>query len=134
MKKEPLMVGRVRVRTFTPPPPAFDAVKASPQKLLYHGFPARPDAKQEPKLYKAWHGVFSKKLNHIVPEFTLLPHIQHGPGQKRKKIKNAATSNNWSGAVVTRSRDPFQWIAGNWIVPDPCAPNNTIGLYFSSAW
>ena len=137
-KRKVTTIGKLKLTTFQPPPAGFDPETAPQSKLFRHGLAPRPDKNKEPDLYKKWHAVYSKKLTHIVPEFLKNEQKQHRPAAKRVDIKDGtSTSTNWSGAVVgSPAGDSFQWITGNWIVPDPNQPPSlpTGQWYYSSAW
>ncbi len=140
MKNDPkeVTIGNLSVRTFEAPPEGFDPLTASKTTLMRHGIVPKPDEEKEPELYKAWHKVFSRDLNHIVPEFEENKHKQHKPSEKVKQLQDGtATSHNWSGEVIFNpAGDSFKWIEGSWIVPDPNQPPGlpTGSWYYSSAW
>ena len=137
-KKHEIRMGDLQIRTFEAAPEEFDPLTASPAKLAYHGIVPRPDKEKEPELYKRWHKVYSKKLNHIEPEFVKNENKRHFVLKEKKHLKHGvSTSTNWSGAVVFNpAGDPFRWMAGNWIVPDVSQPASlpTGEWYYSSAW
>ena len=131
-----------RIRTYEAPPPGFNPLAATPRLLLHHGFPARPDAKTEPKLRQMWDEALSRPRTWITPVFREVPGKSHGPalkpGSARARISASArianaTSGNWSGSVAfAPAKRTFGWVAGQWTVPNPHAPG--IGSYYASEW
>jgi len=136
--KKEIAMDKLKIKTFEAAPEGFDPLTASKTTLLRHGIVPKPDEVKEPKLYEAWHKVYSRKLKHIVPEFVENKSKQHRPSKHPKDLKNGtSTSTNWSGvAVFPPAGDVFKWMTGNWIVPDPNQPPSlpTGEWYYSSAW
>jgi hypothetical protein len=133
----------IGVRLFSTPPAGFDPLTAEPRELLAYGFPARPDARTEPKLYAQWRRRASRRYTRIEPEFVRNTDKVHGPmrgpsatstGAHASAVADA-TSTNWSGsAVFAASADKFSWVEGEWTVPDPADPKGGKSSYYSSAW
>jgi peptidase A4-like protein len=131
-----------RIRTYEPPPPEFNPLAATPRLLLHHGFPARPDAKTQPKVRQMWEKALSRPRTWITPVFREVKGKSHGPalrpGKGRARVSAAkgitnATSSNWSGSVAfAPAKRTFGWVAGQWTVPNPHAPG--LGSYYASEW
>ncbi len=116
--------GGVTVRTFSPAPDGFDPVKADDRALLAHGYPSRPE---DPKMLERWERVLSRPIQWIRPTFRSMPY-------KRRRLPQATA---WSGAVVhAPAGDSFNWIEGEWTVPNAFPPHGAIpGVWYSaSTW
>jgi hypothetical protein len=129
------------IRTFTPPPAGFDALRASDRELLVYGFPTRPDPTAQPDLHAKWAAIYAKPLQHITPSFRLQQNVTHGPGHQNatdpRLVQHALSFNNWSGAVASPpAGDTFSWVAGVWKVPAPRSPAGRCDgdWYYSSTW
>ena len=96
--------------TFAPPPDGFDPLTADPSTLRDHGYPDRPT---EPVALARWAALLGKPLTPFKPTIT-----RH-PGRHPSSVtESTATSNIWSGAVVTTGAPPlFFTVAGRWTVP-----------------
>jgi Peptidase A4 family len=125
------------IKTYPLPPDSFDPRTAQPRELRRYGVPPRPDAATRPKLASLWDKIFSRKLTYIVPSFQpiekVLPHIKpRGPlGSKLTTV----THPFWSGCVVhATSGQMFNWVQGEWVVPDVAPPISGQGNWYSFAW
>ncbi len=125
------------VKTYPLPPDGFDPRTAQPRELRRYGLPQRPDAAIHPELAARWDKIFSHKLTYIVPIFQaieeLLPGIEpRGPlGPELVTV----THPFWSGCVVhTTPGQTFNWVQGEWTVPDVQPPINGQGNWYSFAW
>ena len=96
--------------TFVAPPAGFDPLTADASVLRDHGYPDRPT---EPAALAHWAQLLGTPLRHFKPTIT-----RRADRQPSSVAEPAATSNNWSGAVVTTSGAPlFFTVAGQWKVP-----------------
>jgi Peptidase A4 family len=125
------------VKTYPLPPENFDPRTAQPRELRRYGLPQRPDAAIRPELAARWDKIFSRKLTYITPSFQpieeLLPGIKpRGPlGPKLVTV----THPYWSGCVVHASAtQTFNWVEGEWAVPDVQPPVSGQGKWYSFAW
>jgi hypothetical protein len=125
------------IRTYAMPPDGFDPRSASPLELRRYGLPQRPDPAIRPELAARWEKVFSRKLTYIVPTFQpmqeLLPGIQRR-GRLRQDLVTG-THGWWSGGVVHAPAGvTFNWVLGQWNVPDVAPPVAGQGSWYSFAW
>lgn len=109
------------------PPAGFNPLKATDAQLDVYGFPPRPDAAKAPADYAVWAKAVSAHATRIIPQLRATK-IYNGP-VKRLSVPNGtvrngvtgATSNNWSGYVISDSTNPFAAtntrISGVFIVP-----------------
>jgi hypothetical protein len=105
------------------PPDGFDPISASDQDLETYGFPPRPDAKAQPKVYAAWAKGMRASRHRIVPQLQVTERI-HGPFQTNG---TSSGSFNWNGAVATDGAVAFSkpnslHIASAYIVVPPANP------------
>jgi hypothetical protein len=126
-----------RARTHALPPAGFDPLTASPQELRHYGLPQRPDASIRPELVALWDRIFSRRLTYIEPSFKpieeLLPGIK-SRGSLRSKLVTQ-TNGWWSGCVVHAAPGQmFNWVLGQWNVPDVEPPTTGKGNWYSFAW
>ncbi len=149
--------GVPKIRTYALPPAGFDPLKATDKELLHHGFPTRPDAAAMPELRRDWERFYSQPLTYVLPTFERHPDRQHGPclreNRKRhtagngksgngsgtshkEEISNDATSYNWSGVVCSTDTTlrQFQWVYGQWTVPNVYAPTSDGTTYYCAVW
>jgi hypothetical protein len=104
------------------PPAGFDPQMASDAELEQWGFPPRP-SNSDPKAYARWKKMAS--ATRVTPQFTFTK-IYSGSARNMKLgsvINNAtaATSDNWSGYVITEPSGTFAQdlsdVQGQWTVP-----------------
>lgn len=124
------------------PPAGFNPLTASDPELEQWGFPPRPST-SDAKNYAKWRRLVTS--TRITPELTFT-NIYHGPARNAKlgsTISNVstATSQNWSGYVVTEVNGTFSGNNpvnnGNWTVPAvaPVSPATcSSATYASSQW
>ncbi len=91
--------------TSPPPPDGFDPEIASPAELARHGIHWSRPRDDQPALLAAWRAIFGgkwKASDWVVPHLTVQPARKHPlPGPLAPTAQTNATSNNWSGAVIT---------------------------------
>jgi Peptidase A4 family len=126
-----------KVRTHPLPPDGFNPHAASPRELRLYGLPQRPDPAIRPQLAARWDEIFSRKLTYITPTFRpmqeLLPGIARR-GHPRQDLVTV-TNNTWSGAVVhATAGETFNWVLGQWNVPDVAPAAEGQGSWYSFAW
>ena len=127
------------VRTFTPVPPKFNPLKATPRELSAYGFPARP---KDPNLLNRWTTLLSRPISVIQPKFRPLtraaqklpkklvaPALPNIPPPMRTNYIGGATATAAAAAGTVR------WIEGTFTVPDvyPPAGGDSDGYPFG-AW
>ena len=88
------------------PPPGFDPIQASDMELDMYGFPSRPDSQTQPEAYRVWIKAMRGSKKRIVPELRIKEQF-HGPAQGTIQRNGAASSFNWSGAVMTDGAGSF---------------------------
>lgn len=125
------------VRTYSPPPRDFDPITAPDRLLLHYGFPARPDPKETPDLYKRWERALSRRpINYVVPTFQANKSRMHRPRIQGRKNR-ADTAENWAGSVVF-APDPqhysFQLVSGVWTISNPIPPSSDGTWYRAAEW
>jgi len=122
-----------RIMTFAPPPPNFDPLTASAADRARYGFPCPQD---DPALLARYQSVFSRlkgKLQVVQPTFRLDP-TKRSQIQSGKGVAGTETSGNWSGGVVyAPSGQSFQWVEGDWVVPDVYPPTQG-QWYYCANW
>jgi hypothetical protein len=129
-----LLPGGITLRTFQPPPPGFDPVKATERERLTYGYPRCPG--EYPDLVARWTRKLSAPYKIIEPTFKpremrrrRLPSFlgKHGP----------QTSDNWAGAFVTPAEGTtFKWVEATWRFPQSYLPGGAQDNveYFASTW
>jgi Peptidase A4 family len=125
------------VKTYPLPPNDFNAHAAQPRELRRYGLPQRPDPATHPELADRWDKAFSRKLTHIVPEFRSLNELLPGIEPRGALGANITTYPHpfWSGCVVhTAPGQTFNWVQGEWSVPDVVPPVIGQGNWNSFAW
>lgn len=116
-KKNEIMMDGFIIRTFELPPEGFDPLTAEQSKLAHYGIVARPDKEKEPELYKRWHRVYSKKLNHIIPKFKEIKRKDQD-GKDKPKSFGPYSPRTWSGVVATPPTNvPFKTVEGYIPIP-----------------
>jgi hypothetical protein len=137
------------IRTYPLPPDGFDPHTAQPRELRSYGLPQRPDAALRPELTKLWDKVFSRSLTHVVPEFQSVAKVL--PGMKaRASVRPALPARPdisvspelmtfdhpfWSAGIVhAGAGQMFNWVIGEWTVPDVAPPVSGEGDWYSFAW
>lgn len=119
------------IKKFKSPPAGFDPLAAADEELLRYGFPPKPT---DPRHRARFERVLSRiKGGQIIkPELELKPDRFHGPRQ-RAEAAGTETSTNWSGGVVfAPSGDSFQWVQGEWVIPNVSAPTAGQSFYCAS--
>ncbi|HLJ88295.1 MAG TPA: G1 family glutamic endopeptidase [Candidatus Angelobacter sp.] len=119
----------VRVLKYDLPPNNFDPFTAKPEDLARFGLPSIP---QNPEILELYRGIFNRlkgRLHFIEPEFQVNGDRSTGP-LSRVSV-SAKTSTNWSGVVVyPPSNQAFQWVYGQWVIPNVYLPSN----YQAGVW
>ena len=126
------------VCAYEPPSPDFDPMSATNDQLEAYHLPVRPDAQEEPDLFRFWELMLGEETQFIKPQFPrgedprLWPFAlhRHGPGPQREADAPAVrgfdhreSSRNWSGPYITPLRPHrFVQIVGGWTVPAPAVP------------
>lgn len=98
------------VHAFAVPPKEFSLLTASDAELRDYGIWPRPDRLRAPTEYDAWVRTFSK--TRIIPEVRTNPSVVHMPADIKKTTfinpySAMSISNNWSGYVITDTRNVF---------------------------
>jgi Peptidase A4 family len=125
--------GGLRITTFAPPPAGFDPLTAGPADLARYGFPARPDDPHHLARYRSVFGQLRHKFKYVVPTFRVNTDRRHGP-RARQTGAGTETSTNWSGGVVyAPSGTSFNWVEGDWVVPDIDGPTAN-QEYYCASW
>ncbi len=125
--------GGIEVTTFEGPPRGFDPLSADSADLVKFGFPPR---QEDPRLQARYDQVLNQlkgKLNYIPATLRRNDEVFHGP---RKRLASAPTetSTNWSGGVVyAPAGQSFEWIEGDWVIPDIDAPTEN-QWYYCASW
>lgn len=143
------------VKTFVPPPAAFDPVFASPEALQQYGFPPRPDHLNAPAAYKAWVKAVSARQTRLQSPQLEETTNYNGPAQIRPSTQTgrsasefnsnssnsvSVTSSNWSGyAIYDNTLRPFakSSIIAYWIMPvaqHAFGDGLPVGWDYSSQW
>jgi hypothetical protein len=123
----------IKIRTFELPPRRFDPLTADAAEVVARGFPERPKDPHHLERYRRVLGHLKHKIHYIEPTFRINPDRFHGP-RKRLPTSGTETSTNWSGGVVfAPAGQSFQWIEGDWVVPEVDAPTQN-QWYYSSDW
>jgi hypothetical protein len=112
------------VRAFVNAPADFNALTATPEELDSYGFPPRPDATTDPKVYAAWVRAVASQVQRIVPQLEET-NIYHGPALgvqptgTEPSNPTAVESSNWSGYAVVNANKPFtvEAIQAEYLVP-----------------
>ena len=124
--------GDLKVITYEPPR-GFDPLTADAADLKRYGLPPRPDDPHHLARYEHVAKRLQGKLNYIQPTFQRNDGKAHGP---RKRLTGAPTetSTNWSGGVVfAPSGQSFNWVEGDWVIPDVDAPTEN-QWYYCANW
>jgi hypothetical protein len=122
----------VEVTTFDGPPRGFDLGSAESADLQKFGLPPRQDDPQLQAKYDRFLQRMQGKFNYVPATFRTNSEVFHGP---RKNLTSAPTitSTNWSGAVVfAPAGTSFQWVMGEWVIPDVDAPTDNQWYYVAS--
>jgi Peptidase A4 family len=123
----------VEVTTYDGPPRGFDSLNADSADLQKFGLPPRQDDPELQAKYDRFLNRVQGKFNYIPATFRTNSEVFHGP---RQRVTSAATetSANWSGAVVfAPAGTSYQWILGEWVVPDVDAPTEN-QWYYCASW
>jgi hypothetical protein len=117
---------------FKLPPAGFDPRTAPDEELLRHGFPPRPaDARHRARFERVLKRIHGKQI--IKPELEFHPDRFHYPRQ-RKSVAGTEVDINWSGGVVyAPAGDSFQWVQGEWVIPNVSAPTPG-GSFYAASW
>ncbi len=125
------------LRTYPPPPRRFDPHTASQEELLRHGFPRRPDPKEEPQLARLWKRAFARPVRFDQAELAVDP-IMSTRDPLRRTADELGT-NGWAGVVKLMApaqgsdfTQPATMVFGQWQLPEVPAisPNDTIAVAF----
>jgi hypothetical protein len=125
------------IKTYPLPPDGFNPHSAQPRELRRYGLPQRPDAAIRPELAARWDKILSRKLTHIVPSFRPLKELLPGIEPRGPLGPDLMTVTHpfWSGCVVhTAPGQTFDWVQGEWSVPDVVPPVSGQGNWYSFAW
>jgi hypothetical protein len=115
----------VKITTFSPSP-NLDPLTASAKSLAQAGFPPRPT---DPRLLVRYQRFFTKtknKFHYIEPTFRIDPTKSTHTNMDTKDSAGTEISDDWSGGVVCApSGQSFNWVEGDWVVPNvyPTAQN-----------
>jgi hypothetical protein len=119
-----------QITTFDLPPQGFDPSAATDSELSRYGFPRRP---AHPRLRAAYERVLAGlrgNLTVVTPELEF--HAEGIPG--RPTMLEFDDNKNWCGAVVTAPKgDSFDWVLGEWIVPQVGVPTEG-QTYYCASW
>jgi hypothetical protein len=139
-RKHHTLQGDIKVIQFAAPPQAFDPLAASAEELQTYGFPAIPQDARHRARYERVFSSLKHKLNIIEPTFRVNTDHQHGPrkrptgGRTATTAGGTETSTNWSGAVVyAPSGQAFNWVEGDFVVPNVDAPTEG-QWYYAATW
>jgi len=131
MKKTLTLEGGIEVVTHAPSP-NFNPLTASAADLASNGFPAMPDDPRHRERYARLWGKIKNKFHYVEPTFQVNRDRTHGP-RKRVPAEGASTSTNWCGGVINPpAGQTFDWIEGDWVVPDVSAPTQGEWYYMAS--
>ncbi len=134
---------QARIGVLPGTPPGFDAVGASDAQLARLNYPRRPDQKLYPAAYLVWRKLVTTRGAYVPPGSVADPSV-HGPARavtprsRRVAISDAtsfgsATSQNWSGSVISGQPLPFIETFGQWNVPAVSTAGND-GSGYSANW
>lgn len=124
----------LEVRWYADPPDGFDALTAEPRLLRIYGFPPRPDPQSQPELRAGWNRAVSRIRLRARPRFRVEPERFHGR-RPHPAIEGPDISTNWAGSVVQPPAGrAWQWVQGEWTVPDCASPGGQDGQFYSAAW
>lgn len=102
----------------TPPPEGFNPLKASNDDLIKHGLPPRPVTDESPDEFVWWEKICSSAGSFVMPAFEPLP------ARKVDKETGDHISHNWSGAVISASKNHhFTSVWASWTVSRPHPDN-----------
>jgi hypothetical protein len=122
-------------------PDDFHPARATDEERIRHGLPPKPDPASHPKHHDKWERTMARPLRPIAPKFEPMHDRIHVPVEPHNS--NGATTQTWSGAVVTDPPrgDRFVTASAAWIVPNVYPPASAWhgdgwvdGLYHCSAW
>lgn len=88
------------------PPVSFDPTTATDAELDLYGFPRHPDSQVQPEAFASWAKAMRAAKHRIVPQLEITERV-HGSVQKGVIQAGAATSSNWSGAILTQGATAF---------------------------
>jgi hypothetical protein len=116
-----------------------EAIHLTNKEALARGYPFRPDPESSPNAFNVWLRAVSAPAVQIEPHPVSNPEICHG----KAKQHGPATSSNWSGFELLRwlslrgntlrRGEPYDWVAGTWIVPAVTGQNGGRRTY-SALW
>jgi hypothetical protein len=121
-----------KITKFKSPPAGFDPLAAADEERLRYGFPPQPsDPRHRARLERVLRRIQGKEI--IKPELELKPDRFHKPRQ-RGSVAGTEVDVNWSGGVVfAPAGDSFQWVQGEWVVPNVSAPTPG-GSFYAASW
>lgn len=123
----------VNVKWFPQPPEGFDPFTADKRFLRVYGFPSKPDASTQPELRSRWERAIKKIRTRVHPRLVVVPNRFHRPRSRHPLTEDPQFSGNCSGSVAfVPEGEVFEWVEGEWTVPD-CAPPTAGGGDFYSA-
>jgi Peptidase A4 family len=124
------------VRIPQEPPEGFDPLQGTTEELEKHGLPPRPDKEKSPDLAAKWERLMSQPLKFVHPAFKIVERDRVPLPTQVVKTADTSYSGNWSGAVLAQSGDeePFNYVVGEWIVPNPYPSATVDATYVSGAW
>jgi hypothetical protein len=132
MKKTITLEGDIKVETHAPSP-NFNPLTARAAELVANGFPAVPDDPHHRERFARVWGRLKNKFHYVEPTFRVNRDRTHGPRQP-SPTGGTQTSSNWSGGVVNPpAGQTFQWLEGDWVIPDVDAPTQG-EWYYCANW
>lgn len=101
-----------------PPPEGFNPLEASNEDLVKYGLPPRPAMDEFPDEFVWWEKICSSAGSFVMPAFEPLP------ARRADKKTGDHISSNWSGAVISASKDHhFTDVWASWTVSRPHPDN-----------
>jgi hypothetical protein len=93
-----------------------EALGLADNELLERGYPPRPDAESAPLAFNTWRRIVSAPGAFVEPRTVSRRDISHA---RRSRGPGADPSSPiWSGFVLQTTGGPYDWVSGDWIVPN----------------
>jgi hypothetical protein len=119
------------------PPKGFNPLEGTNDELKSYGLPPKPDETAHPQRYAKWAKNLSKSLTFVSPTFKIIQDKRVPLSDSTEKVKDDATSGNWSGFVATdlNSGSKYSVVEAEWIIPNAW-PNSSgaDGVYLVANW
>ena len=132
--KNKTLSGGIRVKLFESPPPEFDPLAANLRQLRRFGFPPIPKDERLRTRYEMLVRRLAHKFRYVPPRFKVHKDTFHGPRKLSSTRSMPRSGPNWCGGVVhSVAPDSFQWVSGDFVIPNVSAPTDQRG-YYSSHW